>query len=305
MVVVDSEVPGGERVKILDFGIAKLLAETGGEEPQVRTRTGTMMGTPTYMSPEQCRGHAAVRQPSDVYSLGVMLFELYAGQPPFLSDGFGELAAMHLFASPPLLSSQMVGVPPALDALLVSMLAKDPGLRPTMSQVAEQLSRMPRDGKPVRQHAAVEQPVSKHLSPTTMLQLPTNQHRRKWLGGLLTLAIGIALLSLVSDRLHSQRGRVTASANAKPTVATSPTGPISGKQTGNELSPIPRENPAHSDEPSPDRARKPTIDGAKPERAAINQPAVVRKKNTTKVTLPQVEPQPDPPKANFKTQRLD
>ena len=147
MLVKDPEVPGGERVKILDFGIAKLLADAAGDDMKVRTRTGTMMGTPTYMSPEQCRGNAEVKQPSDVYSLGAMLFELYSGRPPFVSDGFGELVGMHLFAEAPRLSSVTLGVSSALDQLIASMLGKEPSSRPTMTQVAEQILLIPKEGK--------------------------------------------------------------------------------------------------------------------------------------------------------------
>jgi hypothetical protein len=72
MLVPDSEMPGGERAKILDFGIAKLVAEhenPGSEE--YRTNTGMVLGTATYMAPEQCKGAGNVTEKADVYSLGV------------------------------------------------------------------------------------------------------------------------------------------------------------------------------------------------------------------------------------------
>ncbi|MCA9797831.1 MAG: serine/threonine protein kinase, partial [Candidatus Eremiobacteraeota bacterium] len=77
--VPDSEAQGGERPKILDFGIAKL----GGNEPgQMRTRTGALMGTPVYMSPEQCRGAGSVDHRSDIYSMGCVIFHMLTGRPP-------------------------------------------------------------------------------------------------------------------------------------------------------------------------------------------------------------------------------
>ena len=67
-----------------------------GRRDSVKTRTGTLMGTPIYMSPEQCRGTKAVDHRSDMYSLGVIIYEMLVGQPPFVSEGFGELVNMHL-----------------------------------------------------------------------------------------------------------------------------------------------------------------------------------------------------------------
>ena len=78
-IVNDPEVAGGERTKILDFGIAKL---TDTEQSRVRTQTGLMMGTPVYMSPEQCRGAGTLDHRADIYSLGCVIFHLLAGRPP-------------------------------------------------------------------------------------------------------------------------------------------------------------------------------------------------------------------------------
>jgi hypothetical protein len=122
--VRDPEVIGGERAKVLDFGIAKL---TGDPNPQ--TNTSTVMGTPTYMSPEQCRGAGMVDRRSDVYSLGCMLFALITGGPPFEAVGSGEVIAMHLREPPPAPSSRLFGVPPEIDALVLRCLAKDPAQR--------------------------------------------------------------------------------------------------------------------------------------------------------------------------------
>jgi len=79
--VSDPEVPGGERIKLLDFGIAKLAGESSATVNV--TETGSVMGTPTYMAPEQCRG-VAVDHRADLYSLGCIVFELCTGRPPFV-----------------------------------------------------------------------------------------------------------------------------------------------------------------------------------------------------------------------------
>jgi serine/threonine-protein kinase len=122
--VRDSEVAGGERAKLLDFGIAKLTGD-----PSVQTQTSAVMGTPAYMSPEQCRGAGQVDQRSDVYSLGCLLFALITGSPPFVAEGSGEVIAMHLREPPPAPSSRLFGLPPEIDALVLRCLAKDPAQR--------------------------------------------------------------------------------------------------------------------------------------------------------------------------------
>jgi serine/threonine-protein kinase len=90
--VPDPDMVGGERVKVLDFGIAKLAGDTSGG---LRTRTGSVIGTPIYMAPEQCRGAGNVDHLADIYALGIMLFEMLCGRPPFAAAGLGELFAQH------------------------------------------------------------------------------------------------------------------------------------------------------------------------------------------------------------------
>jgi serine/threonine-protein kinase len=119
-------------VKILDFGIAKLVASDG----VARTQTGSLLGTPLYMSPEQCRGTGLVDHRADIYALGCIVFELVAGRPPFVREGAGDLIVAHVSEEPPRLSSLVPGVSAALDQLVMQMLAKAPNERPgTMKEV--------------------------------------------------------------------------------------------------------------------------------------------------------------------------
>ncbi|MBC8131977.1 MAG: serine/threonine protein kinase, partial [Deltaproteobacteria bacterium] len=106
---------GRQIVKILDFGVAKMstgwdAAQSGGQS--VKTRTGSLMGTPLYMSPEQCRGSGKLDHRTDIYSLAVILFEMLSGRPPFVAEGVGELFAMHMLEPAPSLAEFAPGAPP-------------------------------------------------------------------------------------------------------------------------------------------------------------------------------------------------
>ena len=125
---------------MLDFGIAKLtdigLAGEG-------TKTGAVMGTPTYMSPEQCRGTGNVDHRADLYSLGCILYELMCGRPPFKNLGAGELigAHQHLKPSPP--SKHNPNITPEMEALIVSLLDKNPANRvQTAPELGRQLAKI-------------------------------------------------------------------------------------------------------------------------------------------------------------------
>lgn len=140
MLVKDPDVPGGERVKILDFGIAKIV-ETLSSQP-VRTRSDMLMGTPTYMAPEQCQGAKNVTDRSDVYSMGVMLYQLLAGSPPFVSERVVGLLALHVSEEPPPLLQRLPQLDPNVAALVHSMLRKQPDERPSMDEVFRSILRL-------------------------------------------------------------------------------------------------------------------------------------------------------------------
>ncbi len=105
-----------------DFGIAKIMAETR------MTRTGTSLGTPAYMSPEQAQG-MTVDHRSDIYALGVMLYEMLAGALPFQADTPVALLHQHVATPPPPLRERVPGVPRSLEKIVMRALAKDPNDR--------------------------------------------------------------------------------------------------------------------------------------------------------------------------------
>jgi serine/threonine-protein kinase len=125
VLVCDTDASGVPRVKVTDFGIAKAAEGLGLD----LTRTGTVLGTPKYLSPEQIEG----REPdarADLYSLGVVLFEMLAGRAPFMGPTDMATAVQHLNSPPPRLSGICPGVSPELDRLVAGLLAKRPEDRP-------------------------------------------------------------------------------------------------------------------------------------------------------------------------------
>jgi serine/threonine protein kinase len=115
-------------VKILDFGIAKLTAPGGGGS---NTRTGGLLGTPVYMSPEQCRGLSTIDHRADIYALGCVLFEMATGRHVFVKDAAGDLLVAHIIETAPRISAFRPEVPSWMDDLAVRMLAKGPDDRPS------------------------------------------------------------------------------------------------------------------------------------------------------------------------------
>ncbi len=123
-------------VMLLDFGLAKLTSADGRIE---QTRTGIVMGTPLYISPEQAKG-AKVGPGTDIYALGVMAFEMFSGRVPFLADSAVEIMSLHITQQPPPPSHVSPTLPAAVDALVLAMLSKDPEKRPTLPQIRKQLA---------------------------------------------------------------------------------------------------------------------------------------------------------------------
>ncbi len=125
-------------VKVLDFGISKVKT---AEAEQVRmTRTGQLVGTPLYMSPEQAKGEADVDRRADVYALGVMLFEMLAGEPPFEGSNYFQLLWKHGNEAPPELSAKRPEVPAGVAAAVMKALSKSPDDRfQTMAEMGAAL----------------------------------------------------------------------------------------------------------------------------------------------------------------------
>jgi serine/threonine-protein kinase len=111
-------------VKVLDFGVAKFgVEEQADDDYQTLTQVGTLIGTPRYMSPEQCSGKGLMTPASDVYSLGIILYEMLSGAPPFSAETPLGIAFRHVTEPPPPLPES---VPEKLRAIVERALTKDP-----------------------------------------------------------------------------------------------------------------------------------------------------------------------------------
>ena len=125
---------GSGQVKIVDFGIAKIVEGEGAEENL--TRTGMVFGTPRYMSPEQASGEP-IDARSDLYAVGLILYELLSGAPPFAARESGQLLRMHMLQRPPPLPE---GVESSLTAFVARLLEKSPAARyPDATQALDAL----------------------------------------------------------------------------------------------------------------------------------------------------------------------
>lgn len=134
------------RLKVLDFGMAHVEESDGAR----LTESGVIMGTVQYMSPEHCRGRD-IGPPSDIYSLGVIFYELLAGILPFTSVSAAELLTQHLFVTPPRPEkvSRWGTVAPELAELAMWALAKQPEKRPTASELRKALAQAVQKADPI------------------------------------------------------------------------------------------------------------------------------------------------------------
>ncbi|MBL0220905.1 MAG: serine/threonine protein kinase [Myxococcales bacterium] len=224
-----AEVRGGPPVvKLLDFGIAKLTRTDEG--PLSHTQTGAIVGTPMYIAPEQARGYA-IDGAADIYSLGVMMFELIAGRFPFIADNAMDLIAKHLSEEPPTLTSVAPEAPDELAALVARMLAKQASERPSLAEVREvvvPLRRAASDG-PVRfatPPSGVPVVSTPSLTPAPVvapsLILPSPRSRGPWIA----LGCGVAVIAVVAfvivSKAKSTNGSEPATTPPPTTTVTTP-----------------------------------------------------------------------------------
>jgi eukaryotic-like serine/threonine-protein kinase len=196
------------QAKVTDFGIAR----AGASE---MTETGSIMGTAQYLSPEQAQGHA-VTPASDLYSIGVMLYEMLAARLPFEGDSAVAVALKHLSQPPPPLSTLRPDVSPALEAVVMASLAKDPAQRWQSADDFGQALVAAREQSPpvansVQQHTAIFTPVPVEETAPTQVA-PEEERPRRWpwftLGLLTLLLAGLLAFLALSGLLSTEQVEV-------------------------------------------------------------------------------------------------
>ena len=319
-IVRDPEVAGGERTKILDFGIAKLYGDQ-----QVKTQTSAVMGTPTYMSPEQCRGSGQVDHRSDIYSLGCVLYLLVSGRLPFEAEGAGDLIAMHLREMPVPPSAKANWVPAAVDRLVLRCLAKNPADRyQTGTELATAITTLldtgtlppPQIGsQPNLAPTVAVRPGSTTANPTTLSSasgavahsLPPSKKGRTGLvvGFLGTAAIG-AVIAVVALRGGGKTASTEPSdTQTAPAAAARPTEPPATPEAKTEPPPV-ETKPETKTETKLETKTEAKTEPAKTE-PAKTEPAKTEPATTEAKTEPLVEAKTEPkrkdPKPVHKTKQ--
>jgi serine/threonine protein kinase len=162
-IIEDAEVESGERIKLLDFGVAKKLE---GEKVTEETAMGVLVGTPAYMSPEQCKGFGDVDGRSDIYSLGVLLYRMVTNRLPFEAEATGELIGKHIYSPPPPVRALRPEVSAELEQVILRCLAKSPGDRfQTMDDLAAALDELTgHTGSAVRRLPSADPAPRRHPS---------------------------------------------------------------------------------------------------------------------------------------------
>jgi len=227
-------------VKVLDFGIARTRDTT------TLTQNAAVLGTAAYMAPEQALGKPADER-SDIYSLGCVLYALLAGHPPFTGDGAAAVLHQHANIAPDPLRAQNSRVSPALETLVMEMLAKSPSERPqTAAQVRDRLTLLCVDPPAAPAYTAStarlrETTATRPLPPAAQPERRQPQYRRLILAGVLAamvLAIAVVAIASAGSSDHSttsERSRTTASKKRShatvPTTSATVTKPVTSTPT--------------------------------------------------------------------------
>jgi len=171
-------------IKIVDFGVSKQVT---GRRMRAQTNPGESVGSPQYMSPEQITAPSEVDARTDIWSLGVVMFELLTGVLPFRGTGTARICAAVLTDPTPSISEYRSDVPPALEFIIRRCLEKDRDLRfPDVAQLSAALAALDSTPAPGSRFASVRPGLSNALDEA---EEPPLRPRRRWLGVLCGLAV--------------------------------------------------------------------------------------------------------------------
>jgi serine/threonine-protein kinase len=182
----DNILLSGDEILVADFGVARAVSEVA----EKLTATGMIVGTPTYMSPEQASGDKAIDGRSDIFGLACVLYEMLAGEPPFKGPN-PQATLMRRFMGPPRPLRPMVQIPEYVEAAIVRALAKDPAERyATADQFADALA-----GR-----ATAPPPPTPAAGGSGAAAGPAGAAGKKGCAGVLVLAAGVAALAAAALR---------------------------------------------------------------------------------------------------------
>ena len=215
-IFIDRSQPDAPMVKLLDFGLVKLVAQK--EDTVTATQAGVMFGTPLYISPEQIKSAANVDHRTDLYALGCIAYEMIAGRRPFDGVASIELIVAHLEHRPPPPRSIWSEIPASLDALLLALVAKDPAKRPTLGHVEDVIERVREQGMARRTAVATGD-----LAP----RRPRPKMSRRAIGvavlaGLVLLFVGVVATRTSDDAPRSASGADRDAGAPRPTLTVEP-----------------------------------------------------------------------------------
>jgi eukaryotic-like serine/threonine-protein kinase len=211
--------------KILDFGIAKVSGQKEGKEKL--TMAGAVFGTPHYMSPEQAAGEA-VDARTDVYSLGVMMYEMASGEMPFNADNFMGILTQHMYKAPPPLRSQpgAAEVPQPFEAVVMKCLAKKREQRyQSMLELAEDIRKLQKTGN---SKAGQEQELNRLAeqmnapAPSLDAEALMRPKRRTWLWLTMLAVVGATAGAVAVNKATKAPAGDTAAASADPAASAAP-----------------------------------------------------------------------------------
>jgi len=278
--------PGGEKVVVLDFGIAKINRPTG-LGGTVRTQTGVIMGSPAYMSPEQCKDSADVDHRSDIYSFATILYEMVTGRTPHVSTSGIEMLVMHLTKSPQPLRELAVDAPEHFEAAVMRGLSRERNDRfDTMASFLDALR--PGAGASANANATVIDVSTSRIATSATSAIPIQEvaqtallssdttfsraavemtatgrhgkgpetiHRRNWLpfaiGGVAAVGLGLFLLVRPGHQLATPGAPVSAQSSAAPQPSAAepaPTDPVAEPEPA-QVQPVVNPPPAEPSRP--------------------------------------------------------